>query len=650
MNMPVVTRAIENISSPSFHLESTCKSMDVSELIEFVTRLNESYRHGDPLITDAEYDHVVLAELEQRDPENEFLNKVEDEGASSVAEGKTVTLPATMLSTNKAYGKDPIDAWINRLSKAANEVNLPIDDIILRVTPKLDGFASYDDGERMYTRGNGIRGTDISYVVKHGLKRYRGAERGLGAGEIVVDPIYFNDHLSDDFSNTRNVIAGVLREKPEATVQKAISEGGVVFAPFASLDAKECSIAEFNRDFDEIIDTAKKTVNFDIDGVIIEVTNNELKQHMGATQKAHRWMIALKENEAPVSIKVLSVTPQTSRKGRVVPVLELEPTVVTGVTVSRVTGHNYTNIQESSIGSGAVIKLVRSGLVIPKIVGVEQQSSPDIPDDCPSCGESLVWGNESDGTEMDLVCENTESCPAQALKRLLHWFTTLENIDGFGPSTIEKLSASGVKSIPEIYKMSALDFKRIGFGDKTSENLVSELERSRTEAVEDYRFLAAFGIRTLGRSMGEKILSHHRIDDIFELSVDDLITIDKVGKKKAECITHGLAHIQDSYRMLKSELGFNLIVTPLLSEKETLSNPIAGKTLVFTGTMLEKSRKEMTNEAKALGATVGSGVTGNTDFLVIGEKVGASKTNAAKKHGTTILTEKEYISLLQGAS
>ena len=194
--------------------------------------------------------------------------------------------------------------------------------------------------------------------------------------------------------------------------------------------------------------------------------------------------------------------------------------------------------------------------------------------------------------------------------------------------------------------MSVSDFISKGFGEKTSENLVSELERSRTEAVEDYRFLAGFGIRTVGKSMSEKILSHHKMDDIFELSASELTKISTVGDVKAKCISEGLSQVKDAYEFLHKTVGFNLTVTPLLSEKEDVNSPIAGKTIVFTGTMLSKSRSVMTKEAKAMGANVGSGVTSKTDFLVIGEKVGASKTNAANKHGTKILTEAEYIKLL----
>lgn len=643
--MEKVNTILSSVKSSDFDLSAACAALNIDELITLAESFNSSYRSGEPLISDWDYDHVVLAAIERHDPEHPFLNTVEDEGDDSVAEGKVVTLPARMLSTTKAYGIEPIQAWINRLQKAATEINMAVDEINLRITPKLDGFASYDDGQKMYTRGNGIRGTDISYIVEHGLKRYRDAERGLGAGEIVIDPQYFEDNLAGAFLNTRNVIAGVLRETPEPLVQKAINEGGVVFAPFSSLDAIECSIETFNDSFDALVEQAKESVDFDIDGIIIEATNDQLKTHMGATQKAHRWMIALKENEAPVSIPVLSVTPQTSRKGRVVPVLELEPTQVTGVTVSRVTGHNYSNINNLSIGAGAVIKLVRSGLVIPKIVGVEKTGEPDLPSHCPSCNEPLSWGNEEDGTEMDLICENTESCPAQAQKRLLHWFTTIENIDGFGPSTIQTLTNAGVNSVPEIYAMSADDFARLGFGQKTSENLVKELQRSRSEAVEDYRFLAAFGIKSLGKSMSETILSHHKLEDIFSLSPEDLITIDKVGEKKANFISTGLKHIEEVYRSLKA-FNFNLIETPLASEKEALDNPITGKTIVFTGTMSQKSRSVMTKEAKALGATVGGSVTSNTDYLVVGEKVGAAKTNAAKKHGTVILSEQDYYNLL----
>ncbi len=626
-------------------LKAFCSLTDTDSLRNLASLLNLFYRAGQPVISDSDYDHIVLAELAERDPNDAFLNTVEDEGESGQAEGKIVTLPARMLSTNKAYLKKDITAWLGRIEKAAEEVGVQHNDIQLRVTPKLDGFASYDDGQSMYTRGNGIRGTDISYILANGLKTYNNAWRGLGAGEIVVDPAYFEENLSGQFKNTRNVISGVLREKPVASVKKAIVEGGVVFVPFSTLANITCSIPVFCAQYDAIIAEVKSFVAFDIDGVIVEVTNSQIKEHMGATQKAHRWMIALKENEAPVQINVLSVTPQTSRKGRVVPVLELEPTKVSGVTVSRVTAHNYTHIKEKQIGEGTIINLVRSGLVIPIIVGIVKQTQADMPTHCPSCGEALEWGNEADGTEMDLMCNNTEACPAQAYKRLLHWFETLENVNGFGPSTIQTLSKDGSISIVDIYNMTKEDYINKGFGEKTAENLKFEANRSKSEPVEDYRFLAAFGIRTLGRSMSEKILSKHNMDDLFSLTEEDFIKIDKVGAIKAQCIYKGLQHIKEAYDILKPD--FNLIITPLDSERIEVSSPIAGKTIVFTGTMLQNSRSDMTKQAKSLGAIVGSGVSSNTDILVTGLKVGSVKIAAAQKNGTTVMNEEEYLALIQ---
>jgi len=637
---------VELVSDSSDDFSTLINSLRLELLVGLAEFLNHTYREGSPIISDNLYDSVVITRLAELDPEHPFLNNVEDEG--DAIEGKTVTLPQKMLSTNKAYSRDVVESWLNRVRKAASEVGVDTNDIQLRITPKLDGFASFDDGKSMYTRGNGLRGKDIGRVIDRGMQRYRNAERALGPGEIVVSPSYFEDHLSDAFDNTRNVISSALKlKKLTPAIQKALDDGGIVFAPFESLDEQVCNTDAFLMQYDSIVKTAKDSVEFDIDGVIVEVVNPEIKTFMGASQKAHKWMIALKENEAPVEIKVLKVMPQTSRKGRIVPVLELEPTKVSGVTVSRVTAHNYSNIQSKSIGEGAVIKLVRSGLVIPMIVGmVSGVETPSIPTSCPSCGEPLSWGEEDSGNELDLMCINTEGCPAQLQNRLKHWFTTLENVDGFGPATLETLTNSGVRTIPEIYQMTAQDFIKVGFGEKTATNLVSELSRSRTEAVEDYRFLAAFGIRTLGRSMSEIILSHHAIDNVFELTANDLITIDKVGKTKAEYIVKGLSHVKEDYQLLKHELGFNLTATTTVSEQESIESPIAGKTLVFTGSMQDKSRNDMTKEAKSLGATVGKSVSSKTDFLVIGEKVGASKINAAEKHGTTVMTEREYNDLI----
>ena len=165
-------------------LQQPCSSLNDAELLEFLQIANALYRAGEPVITDPVYDGVYLAELKRRQPDHPYLHAVEREAAFT---GKTVALPAKMLSTEKAYSKESIEKWLERVEKAAGECSIDYHTLVIKATPKLDGFAAYDDGVRFYTRGDGRKGTDISRVFSRGLTVADKGQRGQGAGEIVIN-------------------------------------------------------------------------------------------------------------------------------------------------------------------------------------------------------------------------------------------------------------------------------------------------------------------------------------------------------------------------------------------------------------------------------------------------------------------------------
>ncbi len=185
-------------------------AVDDDKLLKFLELANILYRAGEQLISDEQYDFTYLEELRNRNPEHPFLHTVEPE---SLVEAKTVELPFRMLSTEKAYEFEAIERWAKRIEKAAEECGVDFNSLVFRATPKLDGFAAYDDGQTLYTRGDGRRGTDISRVFDRGLQVANGGERGLGAGEIVVSRSYFQQHLADLFENSRNFQASLIKEK-----------------------------------------------------------------------------------------------------------------------------------------------------------------------------------------------------------------------------------------------------------------------------------------------------------------------------------------------------------------------------------------------------------------------------------------------------
>ena len=444
--------------------------------------------------------------------------------------------------------------------------------------------------------------------------------------------------LAPFFDNTRNFQASVIKEKQlDEHAQQAILEGAAVFFPFALLPAWSGSWETLNNDFDTIVKEIWHKLDIDVDGVIIEITHNTLKTALGATRHHHRWQIAYKENLQTAEVTVLSVTPQTSRAGRITPVAELEPVRLSGALLSRATAHHYRMVLEKGIGPGARIILARSGEVIPKIEQVLTPASAHIPEHCPSCEHEVIWDGDY------LVCPNSLMCPAQISHSMEHFFRTLKNNDGFGAATIKKLYESGIRTVDEIFDLTEQQFIEMGFGPKQSANLKEQLLRSRHEAIPDWRFLAAFGVFRMGLGNCERLLKHHKLAEIFSLTEAEIITIEGFAEKTAQVIVEGFANIKPLFDKLMT-LGFNLHAT--LNQQSLSQHPLNNKTLVFTGTLHTGSREQLSTLAKNKGAKIASSVSAKTDYLIAGENVGVNKTQAAQEKGVTVISEQQFLELL----
>ena len=608
------------------------------DLLEFCQIANQRYRDGSPIISDEDYDFVFNPELSKRLPDHSFLQKIEAENEGFSEE--KIKLPQKMLSTDKAYSWEEINKWLDRVSKFSSEIDYPLADIQIKGTAKLDGFAGYDDGSKLYTRGDGNKGSDISRVFARGLGIFNNSERGQGPGEIVVKRSYFEKHLSNNFEYPRNFQASLIKEKElDSLAIKAIRNKAALFVPFTQLPQWLGSIEEFSNQFLDIVGQLESGVDFDIDGVVFEIVNPELKDYMGSNRKFHRWQIAFKENKEKAQVKVISVTAQVGRTGKITPVAELEPTQLSGATIYRASGHHYGLVKEQGLGAGSVIELTRSGLVIPKINKVLKTAEVDIPSNCPSCGYKLSWDSDF------LMCFNHEKCPEQIMGKIIYFFRILANNDGFGQATIQKLYAEGIHRVSDIYLLNEAKLMSMGFGEKTSHNLINQLIRSRKESIEDWRFLAAFGVQRLGMGNCENLLRNYSVEKIFDLSVKDISNINGFAEITAELIFDGLTLIKPQYEVLISG-GFKLEHTLLNTELNQSNSPFNSKTIVFTGTMSE-SRAKLQKQAKAFGANVGKSVSSKTDFLIIGENVGQSKIKDAKSHQVDLLTEAEYLKLLK---
>ena len=608
-------------------------------IVEKLSEYNKAYRDGNPIVSDKEYDEL----LDKLPEEHWYRNKVEPEEEI----GETFKHPIPMLSTQKAKTDEEVLKWINKIENCADQYMMTVDasKVDIRVTAKLDGMAArfYETGE-LVTRGNGVKGNIVTSAFSKGVIN---TTDSYGDGELVMEKAFFDEHIkpTGDFAHPRNVVVGiVMSDTVNPKIQKALDHNVVHFAHYDRIYSVTTTLEEFKNKYRAIESNVRNNTPYPIDGVVIEVLNGPIKELMGSNDHHHNWMIALKPKDEEAVAKINYINWQTGRTGKVTPVLNVEATELDGSIVRRVTAHNAKTVIDNKLCTGTKIGIIRSGGVIPKLESVYENTIEGkmydfSPSFCPSCGSVLDWTK----THTDLICKNTAFCSAQVETKLLHFFNTIENIDGFGPATIEILVKNGYTDLTDIYNMSAFDFSDCGLGELTALNLESELQRSMKTRIEDWRFLASFGIKNLGKGNCKKLLKEFTIENVFSLDYIDLESIDGFGEIMSENILSDFNKAERDFDNLFPM--FNIERTILRSDEKEIKSPISGKVVVFTGSM-SYSRKVMQKEAEMLGAVIGSGVSSKTDILITGEKVGQSKITKAEKFGTKVLTEKEYNDLI----
>lgn len=611
------------------------------ELVSAIEQLNTAYRAGAPAVSDARYDAEFLAELRLRVPEHPFLQQPEPE---EIGGGKRVKHGALMLSTQKLYGPKEVDSWVKQIVSAAASMGIPADAVRIRVTPKLDGTAARRYGDVLVTRGKNGYGTDISHVLGLGVQV---ADRRDGAGEIVIEQRFFDDKIAPVYGmeHPRNFCTGLVgAETIEDYHREALAAGVVRFIQYDTLEATEVGIARFVDGWQELMRSAQAAVPYLCDGAVAEVTDETIRGAMGATSHHFRWQAALKENVESADTTINDVRLHCGRTGRIVPVVTVAAVRLYGVTITNVTAHTAAHLERMGLGVGAKVRIERAGGVIPRLQAT-LEPAPVTTDlsKCPSCGGATEW----EGAH--LVCPSTASCGAQSARSLEHFFKTLGGVcNGFGPSVTEALVAAGHSTPDKVYALDADGLEKAGISPGVAKNLVSELARSRVEPIPDAIFLGAFGLRHLGRGDSRKVLAHVDLEELDTLSVDKLSSIAGFGELTSRPIVEAL---QKAWPLIRAmlDLKFNLERTPKAGASVT-SSAISGMTVVFTGTMSSGDRSAMEAQARTLGATVGSSVTGKTSMLVCGANVGAAKTEKAAKHGVRVITETEYLALIGAAA
>ncbi|MEQ6344808.1 BRCT domain-containing protein [Vibrio cyclitrophicus] len=626
--------------------------MSINELAQKLEQLNAEYRSGNPSISDDDYD-LLVEELKRKDPKHPFLNTVEPEEVV----GEKYTHPTPMLSTDKSYSSDEVEKWLDRIRKAALAVGITNPKI--RSTIKLDGVACrYITTPLLATRGDGSIGRVITSLLDNGLV-IKGDSGSNGVGEIVMKQSYFDKHLSH-MSHPRSVVSGIVTAKNlNEESEKILADGAVELVLYKDMPNVEVGIEDFSSNYNEIENKLRSESEYPFDGVVFESADQKIREYLGSNSQHNLWQLAKKQRSEGVLSTVTDITYPIGRTSVLTPLIHIEPVMIDGSLVSKMTGHYVGKLIENKVGVGATVSVIKAGEVIPAIQSVILGSDDlNLPTCCPHCeGEiekrdvqvnELVNGKTKRVTkkEANWFCVN-DDCVGKNQSKIIHHFE-LVKAQLFGKKTVSKLVNQGFNSVQSIYQMNKSDFVSCGLGEGQASNLLKELKRVSAEPIDDYQLIASLGISSLGRSAGKKLFKHYSIDEIQNVTSKEIEAIRGFGTTISKSITKALA-TNPLLPFLLVQFGSVIVHTKdklAAKTNTTAQTPLNGKNVVFTGTC-SMPRSQMAEMAQEQGCEVQKSVVKGTDYLITGEKVGAKKIESALKKGAKILTEAEFIEMIE---
>lgn len=674
------------------------------KLVTDIRRHDDLYNNKDaPEISDAAYDQLRKELLEL---EAQFPQLVTDQspsqtvGAKIVSGFKTIRHAMPMLSLSNAFEDQDVVDFVGRVKKFLNIADTEA--LAVVAEPKIDGLSCtlrYEHGQLKFaaTRGDGAEGEDITENVK----TIRDVPHALPAGvpdilevrgEIYMRKSEFLELNQQQeakgekiFANPRNAAAGSVRQldsnitknrplrffgyalgevsQPIADTQDGIRQklksfGFAQAEPIAIANDVDGLLSYYHK-----VEIERPDLPYDIDGVVYKVDRLDLQERLGFVARAPRWATAHKfpAEKAVTILKEIKI--QVGRTGALTPVAELEPITVGGVVVSRASLHNEDEIMRLDVRVGDHVVIQRSGDVIPKVVSVVADkrlpdSAPYIyPETCPACGSHAV---REEG-EVVRRCTGGLICPAQAIERLKHFVSrNALDIEGLGAKIIEEFyEDETIKTPADIFTIEARDKGsltplrvREGWGDLSVKKLFDSIEKRRTTSLE--RFIYALGIRQIGESTAKRLATTYETISKFTEEMNAakdkqsdhyaaILNIEDIGASVANDLIDFFAEPHN--QQVVADLLAQMIVTDYKPVKVS-NSPVAGKTVVFTGSLVKMTRAEAKAKAESLGAKVAGSVSAKTDYVVAGEDAG-SKLTKARELNLTVLTEDEWIDLIK---
>jgi DNA ligase (NAD+) len=649
----------------------------------------QEYRYyvlDDPEISDAAYDRLMnrLKELETAYPDLVTPDSPTVRVGGAPREGlSTVRHARPMLSLDNAFSYDALRDWDRRVREGSGQ-----EKIEYIAEHKFDGLSislQYEDGVvvRGATRGDGTTGEDVTPNVKTirsiplrveagVLKKIKLPANFEVRGEVMMTRKSF-EMLNQQqersggkiFMNPRSAAAGAVRVlDPAITASRRLDffayyllvDGKVPFAKHseslqalkqlhfrASDDWKLCAGIEAVIAYCEDWDEKREKLAYEIDGVVVKVNSIPIQNELGYTSKAPRWAIAYKYPARQETTVVNDIIVQVGRTGTLTPVAVLEPVQVGGVTVSRSTLHNMDEIERLGLQIGDTVLIERAGEVIPhvlKVVKPGKNRKPfRMPKHCPECGSTI---HHVEG-EVAYRCVNA-ACPAKRRESILHFAGRhAMNIDGLGDKIVDQLVDKGlVKDVADLYALKEEEVAGLErMAEKSAQNLLEEIETSKKNSLA--RLIYALGIQFVGERTGQLLAEHFSsLEELAAAKEEQLVEVPEVGPKVAASIVEFFS--EPANRQLIKKLS-KAGVHPTAEKRKVKSDKFAGKSFVFTGGLVNRSREEAGEIVQQHGGKVSGSVSKKTDYVVVGTDPG-SKYDKAKELGVTILSEAEFEKLL----
>ena len=681
---------------------------ELKRLAAEIAHHDQLYHQKDmPEISDAAYDALRRRNqaIEERFPKLTRKDSPSRRVGAAPAGGfAKVRHALPMLSLDNAFDEEDARAFFqsvrNYFKRPEDLARVAEDKIAVMVEPKIDGLSStlrYEDGRLVLgaTRGDGTTGENITENIKT-ISTVPKKLEGRGwpevlevRGEVYMEHKGFfalNKEREKEgepiFANPRNAAAGSLRQldvgitasrplkffgyalgeisKPFARthqeILKHLKDWGFAVNPKSRLCRGVDAVLAYHRE----LANERADLPYDIDGVVYKVNDIDLQERLGMATRAPRWAIAHKFPAEQARTKLLDIIIQVGRQGSLTPVAVLEPITVGGVVVQRATLHNEDEIARKDVRVGDTVIVQRAGDVIPQIVAAVPEKRPRgakpfvFPEKCPVCNSLAV----REPGEAVRRCTGGLICAAQAVERLRHFVSRdAFDIEGMGEKHIAELwDEKLVKAPADIFRLrrhvDAL-IERDGWGEVSVRKLMDAIEARRRISLD--RFIYALGIPQVGQTTA-KLLARHYLS--LERWRHDMIAAKDPDSEAWKTLNdiHGIGE-----DMATDIMGFfaephnRKLVDDLLKEVEVGdfeaprvgNSRIAGKTVVFTGTLTEMTRSEAKSRAEALGANVAGSVSKKTDYVVVGADAG-SKAEKAKDLGVTMLTEQEWLRLIGG--